>query len=125
MQLLEQYHGKIDVEMAKKILADTYDPYLGYQNPSSRGICSHYDVDPQYYADDPTAVWNVPFYPAGSVDGKAVGAKEILAMQMWGRYGRADGVEFDAEEFLREHPLWNWQEGYLKTRPSQPWTLFV
>ncbi|MSS83649.1 peptidase C45 [Actinomycetaceae bacterium WB03_NA08] len=125
MQLLEQYHGKIDVEMAKKILADTYDPYLGYQNPSSRGICSHYDVDPQYYADDPTAVWNVPFYPAGSVDGKAVGAKEILAMQMWGRYGRADGVEFDADEFLREHPLWNWQEGYLKTRPSQPWTLFV
>lgn len=124
MQLLEQYHGQIDVEIAKKILADTYDPYLGYINPSSRGICSHYDVDPMYYADDPGAVWNVPFYPAGSVDGKAAGSADILNMRMWGRYGRADGVEFDADQFFREHPLWNWQQGYLKSRPSQPWTLF-
>lgn len=124
MQLLDQYHGKIDVDVAKKILGDTFDPYLGYINPSSRGICSHYDVDPMYYADDPNAVWNVPFYPAGSVDGKAAGGDDILSMKMWGRYGRADGVEFDAEEFLAQHPLWNWQESYLKSRPSQPWTLF-
>ncbi|WP_099332322.1 C45 family autoproteolytic acyltransferase/hydolase [Actinomyces minihominis] len=125
MELLEQYHGTIDVEVAKKILADTFDPYLGYQNPSSRGICSHYDVDPMYYADDPGGVWNVPFFPAGSVDGKAAGQDDILAMRMWGRIGRADGVEFDAEAFLRQHPLWNWQEGHLKSRPSQPWTLFT
>lgn len=125
MELLDQYHGKIDIELAKKILADTYDPYLGYINPSSRGICSHYDQDPMYYACDPTAVWNVPFYPAGSVDGKAADASDILSMSMWGRYGRADGVEFDADQFLREHPLWNWQQPYLKSRPSQPWTHFV
>lgn len=124
MQLLDQFHGKIDVELAKKILADTYDPYMGYINPSSRGICSHYDEDPQYHACDPGGVWNVPFYPAGSVDGKATCGDDILKMSMWGRYGRADGVEFDAEEFLKQHPLWNWQEPYLKSRPSQPWTYF-
>ena len=43
---------------------------------------------------------------------------------MWGIFGRADGVPFDAEEFLRLHPQWNWQEGYLESRPSQPWTEF-
>jgi hypothetical protein len=29
-------------------------------------------VDPIKYVSDPNAVWNVPFYPAGSVDGRAL-----------------------------------------------------
>ena len=124
MELIDQYYGKIDVEIAKKMLGDTYDVYLGYNNPSSRCICAHYDVDPQLYADDPDAVWNIPFYPAGSCDGKAAGYDEIRAMKMWGRYGRADGVEFDVEDFFRQHPLWKWMDGYLQSRPTQPWTLF-
>ncbi len=124
MQLLPELSGQIDGEVAKKILADTFDPYLGYNNPSSRCICSHYDVDPQYYADDPKGVWNVPFFPGGSCDGKVASAEDISAMRMWGRIGRADGVEFDAEAFFKQHPLWSWQRGYLKSRPSQPWTLF-
>lgn len=75
MELIDQYYGKIDLEVVKKMLADTYDVYLGYNCPSSRDICAHYDVDPQYYADDPDAVWNIPFYPAGSCDAKAAGPR--------------------------------------------------
>ena len=30
----------------RSMLGDTFDPYLGYINPSSRTICSHYDEDP-------------------------------------------------------------------------------
>jgi hypothetical protein len=41
---------------------------------------------------------------------------------LWARFGRADGAEFIAEDFLRMHPQWNWQRGYLKDRPQQPWT---
>ncbi len=124
MELIEKYDGKIDLPIVKKILADTYDPYLGYENPSSRCICSHYDCDPQYYADDPHGVWNVPFYPAGSCDAKAASSEDIANLSMWGRYGRADGVEFDVEEFFKQHPQWKWQEGYLKSRPAEPWTHF-
>ncbi|MCI9129666.1 MAG: peptidase C45 [Eggerthellaceae bacterium] len=124
MELIDQYYGMIDVEVVKKMLADTYDVYLGYNNPSSRCICSHYDVDPQYYADDPDAVWNIPFYPAGSCDAKCAGPDDVAHMKMWGRYGRADGVEFNAEDFMDQHPLWKWMEGYLEDRPTQPWTLF-
>lgn len=124
MELIDQHYGKIDVECAKKLLADTFDVYLGYNNPSSRCICSHYDQDPQYYADDPDAVWNIPFYPAGSCDGKAAGPDEMEHLRLWGRYGRADGVEFNAQEFMDQHPLWKWMEGYLYDRPTQPWTLF-
>jgi uncharacterized protein CbrC (UPF0167 family) len=123
-QLLAQYEGRIDEQIGQTMLADTFDPYLGYTNPSSRTICSHYDVDPMYYVSDPNAVWNVPFYPAGSVDGKVTTAAAAEEMTMWGIFGRADGAPFDAEEFLRLHPQWNWQEGYLESRPSQPWTEF-
>lgn len=124
-QLLPQVNGTIDDEMAKKILADKFDPYLGYECASSRDICAHYDVDPQYYADDMNAVWNIPFYPAGSVDGKCADGNDIDNFRMWGIFGRADGEPFDADDFMNQHPQWNWQRGYLKSRPSQPWTLFV
>jgi hypothetical protein len=123
-QLLAQYDGRIDVASGEKMLADTFDPYLGYINPSSRTICAHYDEDPMYYVSDPNAVWNVPFYPAGSVDGKVTTAALAEEMSLWAIFGRADGAPFDAEEFLRLHRQWNWQEGYLQSRPAQPWTLF-
>jgi hypothetical protein len=45
-------------------------------------------------------------------------------MSVYGIFGRADGVAFDAEAFLELNPQWNWQKGYLISRPSQPWTLF-
>lgn len=123
-QLLPQLHGTIDDDVAKRILADKFDPYLGYVNASSRNICAHYDVDPQYYADDPHGVWNVPFFPGGSCDGKCANGDDIKALHMWGIFGRADGEPFDADEFMRQHPQWSWQKGYLYDRPSQPWTLF-
>lgn len=124
MELIDLYSGKMNTDIVKKMLADTYDVYLGYENPSSRCICGHYDVDPQYYADNPNAVWNIPFYPAGSCDGKAADTDDIKNMRMWGRFGRADGIEFDADDFIRRHPLWGNMKGYLKSRPSQDWTLF-
>ncbi|WP_297817652.1 C45 family peptidase [uncultured Lactobacillus sp.] len=122
--LMPELSGTIDDEVAKKILADKYDPYLGYICASSRNICAHYDVDPQYYADDPHGVWNVPFFPGGSCDGKCADSEDIKNVNMWGIFGRADGESFDAESFMKQHPQWNWQKGYLYDRPSQPWTLF-
>ena len=94
---MPEVSGTIDDSVAKKILADKYDPYLGYQCASSRNICAHYDVDPQYYADDPHGVWNVPFFPGGSCDGKCADATDIQNLNMWGIFGRADGEPFDAK----------------------------
>jgi hypothetical protein len=123
-QLLAQHEGSIDAEIGQVMLGDTFDPYLGYINPSSRTISSHYDEDPMEFVSDPNAVWNIPFYPAGSVDGKVTTAAMAEEMSMWGRFGRADGAPFNAAEFLRLHPQWAWQEGYLPDMPHQPWTLF-
>ena len=28
------------------------------------------------------------------------------------------------KDFMDQHPLWKWMDGYLEDRPTQPWTLF-
>jgi hypothetical protein len=123
-QLLSQYDGAINMENGQTMLGDTFDVYLMRINPSSRTICAHYDTDPMEYASDPNAVWNVPYFPGGSVDGKVTTSAMARNMSLSGIFGRADGAPFDAEAFLRIHPQWNWQQGYLKSRPSKPWTVF-
>lgn len=115
-QLLEQHDGHIDVAIGQRMLGDTFDPYLNYTHPSARTICAHSDVDPCESSS------LTPFTPFGSIDGKVADSADIAAMRLWARFGRADGTGFDAAEFLRQHPQWNWQRGYLKDRPEQPWT---
>ena len=124
-QLLGAHQGSIDLESGQSILADTYDVYMKCTNPSSRTICAHYDVDPMFYVSDPNAVWNIPYFPGGSVDGKVTSSALARSMGLSARFGRADGVAFDAEAFLDEQPQWNWQRGHLRSRPSQPWTTLV
>ena len=114
-QMLSQHNGHIDGDVGKRMLADTFDTYLGYIHPSSRTICAHSDVDPCHFSG------LTPFTPFGSVDGKVATSADIKALNLWARCGRADGTEFDAEQFL-QHPQWDWQRGYLKDRPQQPWT---
>jgi hypothetical protein len=55
-------------------------------------------------------------------DGKVVTLSDIGTLSLWSRCGRADGTEFDGEQFLLQHPQWDWQPGYLKDRPQRPWT---
>lgn len=123
-QVLAQHAGAIDLAAGQSILADNFDVYLMCANPSSRTICAHYDADPMFYVSDPNAVWNIPYFPGGSVDGKVTSTTLAKTLGLSARFGRADGECFDAEEFLRQHPQWSWQQGYLKSRPSQPWTVF-
>jgi len=33
-------------------------------------------------------------------------------------------MPFVADEFLEEHIQWNYLDGYLKDRPTRPWTNF-
>jgi hypothetical protein len=125
IELMNRNYGKIDRKVGEKMLADTYDVYLDKpNNPSSRTICAEYDKDPQPYVSDPAAVWNIPYYPAGSVDAKITTAAAAQKMIMWARFGRANGEAFNAKAFMRKHPEWRWEKKYLFSRPSEPWTKF-
>ncbi len=119
-QLMKKHHGTIDIEIAQEILADHYDVYLKKENnPCSRTVEGHYELDAFEY-------WGarVPYQPAGAVDGKVMDSDMAKDLSFWARWGSSSGMSFDAEEFLAEHIQWSHLEGYLKDRPTQPWTLF-
>ena len=122
-ELMNHYQGEIDVENAKDILADHYDVYLKKENPSSRTIDGHYELDAREYMSQPGRP--LPFQPRGAVDGKVMDSDLAQDLTFWARWGNSSGMPFDAEEFLTEHIQWSHLDGYLKDRPSQPWTLFT
>ncbi len=123
-QLLEKYFGEINIENAKKIMADHFDVYRKRSNrPAATTVCAHYDEDARYSMSSPEATHPDPYTPAGATDCKMTTADLAKNLTMIAIYGRPCARPFDAESFLKEHPQWNWQKGYLHSRPSKDWTL--
>lgn len=120
--MVEEYKGKLDVESAKIIIADHYDVYLKKENPCSRTICSHYELDAREYMSDPSRP--KPFQPRGAVDGAVVDTEMTKNMSFAMRWGSSCGTAFDKAAFCDEHRQWKMMEPYLRDRPSQPWTDF-
>ena len=122
-QLMKKYKGKLNVELAKKILGDHYDVYLKKDNnPCSRTICSHYDLDAREYmsqSDRPK-----PFAPHGAVDGMACDTTLAENMSFVGRFGNSCGMPFYKDKYCKEHIQYSNMCYFLKDRPSQPWTKF-
>ncbi len=121
-QLMKEYYGRIDVAAGQRILADHYDVYLNRINPCSRTVDGHYELDAREYMSQPTRP--LPYQPRGAVDGKVADSELAKEFKFWARWGNSSGLPFEAEEFLARHIQWGHLKGYLKDRPSQPWTLF-
>ncbi len=83
-QLMEEYHGKIDVQVAQQILADHYDVYLKKENPSSRTVEGHYELDALEYWPE-----RMPFTPHGAVDGKVMDSDMAADLSFWARWGNS------------------------------------
>ena len=120
---MDKYKGKLNVEIAKKIIADHYDVYLLKEdNPCSRTVCSHYDLDPREYMSQEGRP--VPFAPHGALDGCVCDSQLASKMSFIGRFGNSCGTKFDAAEYFNKHRQWDNFKPYIKDRPSQPWTEF-
>jgi hypothetical protein len=118
-QLMKENYGKITVETAKKLLADHYDIYLKKENPSSRTICGHFELD-----DGSVPASGGPYWPSGAIDGKVVDSEMAKSWQLWAKWGSSCDRIFDANAFLTEHPQFNRLKGYLPDLPAQSWTIF-
>jgi hypothetical protein len=118
-QLLDERYGDIDVEAAKKMLADHYDVYLKRISPSTRTICGHWELD-----DGSVPGSKGAFVPGGAIDGKVVDSKMARNWQLWAKWGGSCDIGFDADKFLEENPQYEWQRGFLKDLPVEPWTRF-
>ena len=121
-QLMEEHKGKINLDIAKEIIADHYDVYLEKDNKCSRTVCSHYELDAREYmsqSDRP-----LPYAPRGAVDGCVVDTTLCKNMSFLGRWGSSCGTPFLVKDFMEKNIQWKRYEPYLHDRVSQPWTLF-
>jgi hypothetical protein len=122
--LMDEYKGKLNIDVAKKIIADHYDVYLKKDdNPCSRTVCSHYDLDAREYMSQESRP--KPFAPHGAVDGIVCDTKMAKNMSFCGRFGNSCGIPFIANKFIKEHRQYEKFGPYLHDRPSQPWTDFA
>ena len=121
--LMDEYKGKLNIDTAKKIIADHYDVYLEKEdNPNSRTVCSHYDLDAREFMSQSSRP--VPYAPHGAVDGIVCDSKLAKKMMFSGRFGNSCGIPFDSKDFFKKHRQWEKFKDYVFDRPSQPWTEF-
>jgi len=122
--LMDEHKGKINIEVAQQIIADHYDVYLKKEeNPCSRTVCSHYDLDAREYMSDPARP--KPFSPHGAVDGIVCDTSLAKKMSFVGRFGNSCGIPFLKDEFCKQHRQYEKFCPYLKDRVTQPWTEFT
>lgn len=119
-QIFESNKGLLDIEAAKKFLADHYDSYTGENKPGRNSLCGHIEQDPRGW---PEWEWR-PNYPAGSFDGKVTDSKLASEGAFWAHWGKPCQNNFLADPFLREYREYYWQKPRLKDVTAYPWTLF-
>ncbi len=121
--LMDEHKGKINIDIAKAIIGDHYDVYLQKDNPCSRTVCSHYDLDAREYmsqSDRPK-----PFAPRGAVDGIVCDTKMAKNMMFSGKFGASCDVPFDKDVFCKTHRQYAKFCPFLKSRPARDWTEFT
>ena len=121
-ELMQEYKGKLDLVLAKKIISDHYDVYLNKINPCSRTCCGHYELDDRAFmsqADRPK-----PYQPRGALDGIVCDTTLAKKMSMVARWGTSCGTPFNKTKFFEKNIQWKDQEPYILDRPSRPWTIF-
>jgi len=121
LELMKKHYGKIDVELAKKLIADHYDTWRKKEQASAKSICGHVEVDP---GGMPGFGWG-PNSPAGTIDGKATDSELNSKMQMWVRWGHPCGTDYYAKPHLDKFPDYKEQEPQLRDMPGNPWVLFT
>ena len=119
--LMDEYKGKINIEIAKKIISDHYDVYLEKENMCSRTVCSHYELDAREYMSQEGRP--VPFSLHGAVDGFVVTTDMVKKMELLGKFGSSCGTPFIKKEFFKKHRQFENFEPYINDRLTQPWTI--
>jgi hypothetical protein len=120
--LMDEHKGKLNIDVAQKIIADHYDVYLNKENPCSRTCCSHYELDAREYMSDQSRP--KPFQPRGALDGNVVDSTMAKNMSFSLRWGSSCGIPFYANKFCSENRVWDYLLPYLQDRPQHEWTTF-
>ena len=112
---------RISIAEAQLIISNHYDLYLGKDNPCSRSICAHYDLDKREYMSQENRP--KPYQPKGAVDAKICSSSLCNKMQFMARWGNACGTDFKKDEFCDLRREWEYQRAYMEDRLKQPWVV--
>jgi len=112
---------RLSVAEAQLIISDHYDLYLGVDNPCSRSICAHYDLDKREYMSQENRP--KPYQPKGAVDAKIGTSSMCDKMQFMARWGNACGTDFRKDDFCDLRREWEYQRVFLEDRLKQPWVV--
>lgn len=119
-ELMNQYKGRIDAEVGKKLESDAYDVIEKKEGPNERTLCGCVDKSPRGVPD---WQWG-KYFPGGTVQAKVTEGRLAEKMQFWAAMGHPCAPDFIAAEFLKAHPEYEWMRGILRDLKTQPWTLF-
>ena len=119
-ELMTQYRGQIDVDLAQKFLADHWDSYQKKEDPDERSLCGHTANSPRGVPE-----WeNPPYSPGGAVTAQAADSSMAKSLMLRARAGYPCGEDFLAEPFLKQHPEFEWQRPILPDMKGNPWAEF-
>lgn len=119
-QLIQLNKGKLNVEVAKLLLADHHDSYVHTDTPNRNTVCGHVELDERGLPE-----WEYgPNYPGGTFDGKVTDSKLATHGAFWAHWGKPCDATFVAEPFLASHPEYEWQRARLEDIKAYPWTSF-
>lgn len=91
--LNRKHYGKINLSIAKEIIADHYDTKENKTHKSARGICKHSESDD---AND--------YSPYGATDGKVMNSSLAKTLNFHGRFGSSCGRSLSIGSYLNKHP---------------------
>ena len=114
--LREEYYGRIDTNVAKRIIGDHEDVYLGREKAGYRSICKHGELE--------TKKTNRPAHsPFGAIDGKVTDTALAKKMRFLGIWGSSCGKRvFRPKAFTRKYPRYKKLERWLPEFRREPWT---
>jgi len=114
--LREEYYGKIDTNVAKRIIGDHEDVYLGREKAGYRSICKHGELE--------KTKTNRPAHsPFGAVDAKVVDTALAKKMRFLGIWGSSCGKRvFRPKAFTRRFSRYKKLENELPEFRREPWT---
>jgi hypothetical protein len=115
-ELMKQYKGKIDTQLAEKFEGDHFDTYEKKVDPDERTLCGHIDRNPR---------GNHPYEPFGAVQSKVTDSELAGHMSLIAHLGHPCGESFHVKPFLKAHPQYDWEKSILRDMPAYPWTTFT
>jgi hypothetical protein len=118
-EVLGQQKGKIDLELGKSFETDGFDVIAQKHESSERTLCGRVETSPRGV---PEWDWG-PYYPGGTIHSKVTDGAHADRLAFWAQLGH-HGSDFRADQFLKEHPEYDWMRGLLGDLKNGPWSRF-